>query len=537
MQIEEQRFSNNARSLQLSVLSGITSELNVGVIMQKDNVFEAYNDVMKHYIHDCGNLKLFTDKKEKLELQLIDSHHKRRVFKRSLIKLDSGSKAIIVQDITEISLHSEALEDMALHDQLTNLPNRALLNDRIQTAVKFSKREQTACFLLMMDLNRFKNVNDTLGHNTGDELLKQVASRMSEEIRETDTLSRIGGDEFAILLVNSNIEWSKRISANLKRAISSPFNIMNNTITIGVSIGIAMIDKTHNAEEILSQADIAMYHAKREKLNYCFYSQDIDPGHSDRTLIIKSIRSGIDNHEFKLHYQPQISPINKSHIGFEALVRWVHPTLGFLPPDVFIALAEENGYINELTQSIFSMAIKDCEEWLERGFKVNLSINLSAANLHDESLLPFIGRILEESSIDASQLTLEITESMLMQDLTEVTEKLNQIKLLGMRLSIDDFGTGYSSLAYLRHMPVDELKIDRSFISDLNTFDSDLKLVHSIIDLAHNLDIEVVAEGVETEVQQQLLTDLHCECLQGYLFSKPMPSEQVIEWIEKHHKR
>jgi len=311
---------------------------------------------------------------------------------------------------------------------------------------------------------------------------------------------------------------------------------MNNVIEIGVSIGIASIENAHNAEELLSQADIAMYHAKRERLEYCFYSQAIDPGHSDRTLIINSLRSGLDNHEFELYYQPQISPNNKNVIGFEALVRWEHPTLGFLPPDVFIFLAEENGFINELTQSIFSMAIKQSEQWLKQGLKINLSINLSAANLHDMSLLPFISRILEESTISAAQITLEITESMLMQDQTDIIDKLNQIKRLGMRLSIDDFGTGYSSLAYLRHMPVDELKVDRSFISDLNTFDSDLKLVHSIIDLAHNLDLEVVAEGIETEVQQQLLTDLKCERLQGYLYSKPMPYDQVVTWVSDFQK-
>jgi len=535
-QIDEQKAASNARSLQLSVLSGITKELNVGVIMEKINSYTVYNSVMEQYLKDATDLSLFTDDFDKPEINLIDIHHNRRVFKRSIIQIDGDSKAIIIQDITKASLHSEALEEMALHDSLTGLPNRVLLHDRIQSGIKLSKREHKSCLLLMMDLNRFKHVNDTLGHSTGDELLKQVASRMSEQIRETDTLSRIGGDEFAILLINSDIEWSKKIAINLKQAISKPFHIMNNTIEIGVSIGITSIENVHNAEELMSQADIAMYHTKRENLEYCFYSQDIDPGHSDRTLIINSLRSGLDNNEFQLYYQPQVSPNNKNDMGFEALVRWQHPTLGFLPPDVFISLAEENGYINELTQSIFSMAIKQSEQWLEQGLKINLSINLSAANLHDISLLPFISRILEESTIAAEQLTLEITESMLMQDQSDIIDKLNQIKFLGMRLSIDDFGTGYSSLAYLRHMPVDELKIDRSFISDLNTFDSDLKLVHSIIDLAHNLDLEVVAEGIETEVQQQLLTDLKCERLQGYLYSKPMPSNQVVKWVSDFQK-
>lgn len=535
-QIDEQLFTSKAKSLQLSVLSGITNELNVGVIIEEDNQFRSFNRIMDGYAYDCGNLDLFTQKVDLPELSLIDSHHKRRVFKRSFVALKSNSKAIIIQDITERYLHAIALKEMALHDPLTGLPNRILLNDRISSGIQLSKRENKPCLLLMMDLNRFKNVNDTLGHSTGDELLKQVAKRMSEEIRATDTLSRIGGDEFAILLVNSDLEWSKKIAVNLKKALTKPFKVMNNVVEIGVSIGIAPATNNITTEELLSQADIAMYHAKREQLEYCIYNADIDPAHSDRKMIIDSIRAGIDKHEFELYYQPQISPTDNTFLGFEALVRWVHPKLGFLPPDVFISLAEENGYINELTQVIFLDAAKQCEQWLKQGYRIHLSINLSAANLQDISLLPFISRILEKSTIDPSQLTLEITESMLMQDQTNVTETLNQIKSLGMRLSIDDFGTGYSSLAYLRHMPVDELKIDRSFISDIANEYSDIKLIHSIIDLAHNLDLEVVAEGIETDFQQQMLSNLNCERLQGYLYSKPMPKDKVVSWIKDNIK-
>jgi diguanylate cyclase (GGDEF)-like protein len=522
------------QTIQFLVLDAITKQLNVGIVLCANNICYIENDIMESFVQQCGTLDLFTRPHQlQSNLALIDFNGNERIFEHTEVQLKNNRKALLIQDVTEAHNTIKKLEHMALHDILTGLPNRALLNDRIETALNVANREEHLCYLFLMDLDRFKDVNDTLGHNIGDILLQQVSARMTDCVRMTDTLCRLGGDEFSLLLCNSTQETIFSIANKINKSVSKIYHINGNNVEIGISIGISESHKNISSDTFMSQADIAMYDAKRKKTGMAFFTDEIDTLQTDRLLLIQEIKQGIDNNEFILHYQPQISLKNDS-ISFKALARWNHPRLKLLLPDEFITIAEENGLIHTLTCSLFSQAVKQCKNWHQDGLTPSISINLSTANLLDIGFPVFMAITLDEHDISPSQITLEINESILADDIQQIMQTLHNIQEMGIKLSIKGFGTvGYSSLAYLNNISVNELKIDRSFIMKLQDNQSDLTIVKSIIEIAHNLNIDVAAEGIETEFQKELLDTLGCERLQGYLFSKPMPPEKVIEWLKE----
>ena len=424
------------------------------------------------------------------------------------------------------------LAAQALYDPLTGLPNRSLLQDRLEQAIAQSKRARRTFAVALMDLNRFKEVNDTLGHDVGDELLREVAVRLRRALRADDTVARMGGDEFVVVLHDITGDDLPAFCAKLLGSVCAHFAWEDQIIDIGASVGIALYP-AHASDpgSLIRFADIAMYAAKRSGKGCALYA----PGQervSLGDLSLKSeLRQAIQAGELCLHYQPKVSRGGRGVIGLEALVRWNHPRRGLLPPDEFIRHAEEAGLINQLTEWVLEAALAQLAALHARGHALNMAVNLSAHCLRDEELPAVVGRLLRASGMAAGHLTLEITESAIMSNDAEVLANLDELDRTGVMLSIDDFGTGYSSLAHLKRLPVDEIKIDKSFMVDMEEYDNDAVIVRSTIDLAHNLGLEVTAEGVETAQAWDVLAALGCDHFQGYHMSRPLAAEDLWRWL------
>ena len=428
----------------------------------------------------------------------------------------------------ELATANKELERLAMHDPLTNLPNRALLLLRLQQAIEGSQRNQSAFAMLMMDLDRFKEVNDTLGHDVGDELLVQVSYRVGTLLRKSDTVARIGGDEFAIVLSDVTQEQAMLISGKIGRCLSSEFEVANHKFNIGCSIGIAMFPE-HGLDSsvLLKCADLAMYVAKRNHLNHVVYDAAESPQSESVLSLDNSLRQAIEQDELLLHYQPKVDLQTGTLIGVEALVRWQHDD-HLLYPDKFIPYAEKTGLIRNITRWVLKTALKQQSQWQSVGENMKMSVNLSFKDLGDHSLVSYISESLDRWQVNPECLILEITETSVMEDPHQTLEILRQLDEMGLGISIDDFGTGYSSLVYLKKLPVDEIKIDRSFVTDLLSNSDSLVIVRSIIDLAHNLDMTVTAEGVETMEVWEKLSSLGCDVSQGYYSGPPMSSEDLV---------
>ena len=459
-------------------------------------------------------------------------------FRVSVDKLRSGENELrkardelenrVDERTMELATANKELERLAMHDPLTNLPNRALLLLRLQQAIEGSQRNQSTFAMLMMDLDRFKEVNDTLGHDVGDELLVQVSHRVGTLLRKSDTVARIGGDEFAIVLSDVTQEQAMLISGKIGRCLSSEFEVANHRFNIGCSIGIAMFPE-HGVDSsvLLKCADLAMYVAKRNHLNHVVYDAAESP-HSESVLSLdNSLRQAIEQDELLLHYQPKVDLQTGSLIGVEALVRWQHDD-HLLYPDKFIPYAEKTGLIRNITRWVLEAALKQQSQWQSVGENLKMSVNLSFKDLGDHSLVSHIAESLDRWQVDPECLMLEITETSVMEDPHQTLEILRQLDEMGLGISIDDFGTGYSSLVYLKKLPVDEIKIDRSFVMDLLSDSDSLVIVRSIIDLAHNLGMSVTAEGVETVEVWEKLSSLGCDVSQGYYSGPPMSSEDLV---------
>ncbi len=434
-------------------------------------------------------------------------------------------------------------EHRALHDNLTELPNRALFRDRAAQAILAAERDGTCVAVMLMDLDRFKEVNDTLGHHHGDMLLKEVGPRLEQALRDTDTIARFGGDEFAVLLPDvPNAAAAGHVAAKMIAILEEPFSLYGLSIDVGASIGIACYP-THGREvgELIQHADVAMYQAKRARSGFELYARE-DDGHSPTRLALAGeLRYGLERDEIELHYQPKVNLATGVVEGVEALVRWQHPRHGLLKPDEFVPLAERTGLIRPLTMSVLRIALKQAREWGKAGFPIAVAVNLSARNLQDRRLPEDIGRMLAQYGVGPERLELEITETAIMTDPALAMSVLRQLDAMGISLAIDDFGTGYSSLAYLNVLPVSLVMIVKSFVRNLEEGTSDAAIVRSTIDLARNLGYGVVAEGVETRVVRELLTELGCPQAQGYFLSRPMPGEYVAHWlggaVERHARR
>jgi len=431
----------------------------------------------------------------------------------------------------QVHSRQRELEHQALHDALTNLPNRTLLQDRLQQSVAVAQREGSSTALLIMDLDRFKEINDTLGHHVGDLVLRQVGARLAELLRESDTVARLGGDEFAILLPAGGEEGAERIARKTLNALERVFRVAHHSLYIGGSIGIALSpEHGTDVQTLMQRADVAMYVAKRRNVGYSVYSSAQDQYSVGRLALVSELRSAINTDQLELHYQPKLNVRTGRMVGVEALLRWDHPVRGNIPPEEIIPVAEQTGLIKLLTLWVLERAIRQSAEWRRQGLDVHVAVNLSVWNLNDPDLERQIAHSLDQWELPPERLVLEITESATMADPNHALETLMRLDAMGMRLSIDDFGTGFSSLAYLKKFPVDELKIDKSFVIDTFVDENDAVIVRSTIDLAHNLGLEVVAEGVEEKDVFDMLYILGCDTAQGHYFSRPLAPADLIEW-------
>ena len=442
-------------------------------------------------------------------------------------------------DITERKQQEAQIEHLAFHDLLTGLPNRRLLIDRIQVAIAQAARDANGLALLFVDLDRFKTINDSLGHQAGDQLLRLVGERLKSWVRSGDTVSRVGGDEFIVLCPDCDSpEGASSLGDKLLGAIAQPYQIDDTELVITASIGIALYpDNGADANSLIGNADVAMYLAKEnDRNNYQFYSPELNARNLERLQMELRLRHALEEGEFLLYFQPQIDARDGKIVGAEALIRWLEPELGLIPPGRFIPLAEETGQIQAIGEWVLQQSCRHLKKWQEMGLtNLPIAINLSARQFKQSSFVDTIGQTMAEHKLPAHLLELELTESMLMKDVPQTTAKLNQLKKMGFRISIDDFGTGFSSLNYLRHFPLDVLKIDQSFVRELFDEGAALAIIESIIALARSLGMRTVAEGVETAEQRAILESSGCDILQGYLISRPLPEAEFLEWVQHYN--
>jgi diguanylate cyclase (GGDEF)-like protein len=427
----------------------------------------------------------------------------------------------------------------ARHDALTGLPNRVLFGERLTAAIDAAggagNHAEGNVAVVLLDFDRFKEINDTLGHSSGDALLCQVGPRLHPMLGATDTVAHLGGDEFAICLYDTaSAEAALAVAVQMRDALASPFDVGGLAIELEASMGVALFpDHGGDAETLLRRADVAMYRAKSMAAGVELYNPEHD-GHSrERLNLVGDLRRAIDRGELVLHYQPKIDLRTGRADSVEALVRWQHPTRGLVYPDEFIPLAEHTGLIRPLTDLVVDEALRQCAIWRAQGIELAIAINLSVRSLHDLHLPDRVHHALVRHRLPASALQVEITESTLMTDPQRAVEVVGRLHVLGIEFAIDDFGTGYSSLAYLRRLPVTAIKIDKSFVLGLGGTADDAVIVRSTIDLARNLGIEVVAEGVETELARQRLVELGCHLAQGYLLCRPVPASELARWIHQ----
>ena len=443
-------------------------------------------------------------------------------------------------DITARKEAEAEAQRMALHDALTSLPNRRLMTDRLTQAIADKARHPGFGAVLLMDLDHFKEVNDTLGHATGDDLLKQTALRLAGCVREVDTVARLGGDEFVTILddigadLESAVLNAGRIAEKIRSTLAEPYQLGRQHWEVTLSIGIALFNSVHDTpEELIKRADIALYEAKDAGRNQqCFFNPSLQEEAINRALLMRDLRLALDNNELVLHYQPIVDE-QKNILGFEALIRWIHPKHGPISPGTFIPLAEQTGLILPIGEWVLKTACAQLAEWGDdsQHEALTVAINVSARQLNQGDFVDTIKRVISQTGARADRLRLELTESMLQDNVGSTIVKMDALRLLGVRFSLDDFGTGYSSLSYLKRLPLDVLKIDKSFVDDIFADPSDAAIVRTIIALARSLDIDVVAEGVETAEQLEWLLDHGCVLFQGNLFSPPVHKDQASKML------
>jgi diguanylate cyclase (GGDEF)-like protein/PAS domain S-box-containing protein len=438
-----------------------------------------------------------------------------------------------VRDISERQSYTQTLQHQALHDGLTGLPNRVLFGDRVKLALRAARRSGESLALLVMDLNDFKGVNDTLGHQQGDQLLQLVAERLSGCMREVDTIARLGGDEFAVLPAgNIDVAGVATVVWKIQQALEPTAHLGGHALEVSASIGIALAPgHGDNIDDLLRRADLAMYEAKRSGSGYALFAEEQEAVPARRLTLLGDLRTCIERDELVLHYQPQIDLVTRETIGVEALVRWNHPSRGLLMPGEFIPEVERSELMIPITQWVLDAALRQLRTWRDAGFDLTMAVNVGARCLaRDATFFLSAREAAARWGISPDKLTFELTESALID--TTVPGFLAELQKLDARLSIDDFGTGYSSLVYLQRLPITEIKADRSFVMTMCSVAGDAVIVRSTIDLAHNLGVKVVAEGVEDEATLALLDDYGCDVAQGYYFSRPLTGEDLAAWLD-----
>jgi diguanylate cyclase (GGDEF)-like protein/PAS domain S-box-containing protein len=442
------------------------------------------------------------------------------------------------RDVSERKEHEEKINFQAYHDLLTEMPNRTLLKDRLELAIAQAKRNRQVLAVMFLDLDRFKLVNDTLGHTVGDRLLKAVSKRLKNCIRDADTLARFGGDEFAVLLPEVKTRDDVAVVGNkILDNLNNPFKVDGHELFVGASIGISMYPEAGDSGEALIQnADIAMYHVKvRGKNGFEFFSEEMNHEFSTRLILERELRNALAEGELVVHYQPQISLETGAVTGVEALVRWMHPVRGLVQPAEFLPVAEDTGLIVKIDEWVQHRAFADVAAWHKAGLgDIQVCVNVSPAQLEQEAFASQFEAILGATGIRPDLVKLEITENVLMRDLETVIPKLKHIRSLGVRIAIDDFGTGYSSLSYLQRFPINTLKIDRSFVHDIRADQGDASIINAIVAMARGLNLDLIAEGVENRTQMRYLRSQGCTHAQGYLFSRPMPAPDITDLIREN---
>ncbi len=444
----------------------------------------------------------------------------------------------LMEDATDAKLAIERLHELATTDSLTGLHNRALFHDRLEQAIAVARRSETheQVVLMLMDLDHFKEINDTLGHPVGDAVLRLVAERLKTVLRDTDTLARLGGDEFAILLpdVRDGRKTAAKVAQNIVDSLTKPFRYGEHELYLGAGVGIAVFpDHGEDVSTLMSRADVAMYGAKHKDTPYVFYDAASDTHTPQRLQLMSELRRALDHGEFELHYQPQVDIRHRCVTGVEALLRWHHPQHGLLLPEQFLATTERTGVINPLTDWVIGQALRQCRQWHVAGLPLRVAVNMTGRSFMQPALPERIARLIGEAGASPQCLEIEITENVLMSDIEHGSMVLKRLDEMGITITIDDYGTGYSSLAYLKKLPLHTLKIDKSFVLDMARDENDAVIVRSTIDLAHNLGHRVVAEGVEDGDAYDMLSLLGCDSVQGYFVSRPVRPDALESWLRK----
>lgn len=470
-----------------------------------------------------------------LEMEVIGSKGRKRRVESHAAPLYGpdgrvSSLLMVMRDISERANAESQVHYLAHYDLLTGLPNRALYRDRLLQAMAQAKRTSTLVAVMFMDIDHFKDVNDSLGHAIGDQLLKEIAQRIRACVRETDTVARFGGDEFGLIQTNLNtVEGTADLADRLIKEIGQPFHIEGHEIHTAASIGVTIYPfDDHKAEEILKNADMAMYKAKREgRGRYQFYIAELNKIIQQRTAIERDLRTALQKDQLRLHYQPQLDLTTGQVVGVEALLRWQHPERGDISPVEFIPVAESTGLIMPIGEWVLRTACQQARAWQDAGLPpVRVAINLSAVQFRHKNLHETITQALSDSSLDPRWLEIELTESLIMKDVRTTIDTLQHLHELGVQISIDDFGTGYSSLSYLTRFPISKIKLDKSFVRDVDKKDG-AAIAHTVITLGHSLNMKVMAEGVETVEQLRFLREHGCNEVQGYYFGRPMPASAI----------
>jgi diguanylate cyclase (GGDEF)-like protein len=432
----------------------------------------------------------------------------------------------------------DEIEYRALHDDLTGLPNRTLFRARIAQAVETGGRDGECVAVMLMDLDRFKEINDALGHQRGDEMLRELGARLGQVLGRGETFARLGGDEFGVVLPRASAAHAADVAQRILTTVAEPLVVQDLTLDVSASIGISLaLDRGHDVDMLIRHADVAMYLAKDARSGYAFYDEEFDPNDADRLALMGELRRALDRGELIVEFQPKAELQTGRIVGVEALVRWVHPQRGLLRPDEFLPLAEHTGLMKPLSRFVLETALRQCRAWQSAGLDLQVAVNLTVANLLDLDLPDDIAELLRTFELEPSRLELEVTESMIMADPFRVRQVLTKLNDMGVRLAIDDFGIGYSSLAYLKRLPVDVLKIDKSFVMNMTEDQNDATIVRSTIDLARNLGLEVVAEGVESAQTWGALWAFGCHLAQGYYIGRPASAATLTARLERSHGR
>jgi diguanylate cyclase (GGDEF)-like protein len=529
----------------------IAGELDNDISIIEEHLKQAYSDLNKHGLIEIDGVQFYWAVSplpdENYQLVMFEPAGNEETTIAYNLKWRLATSGLIILWIAIwISLFlssriSEQLDDkneqlkyLASHDSLTDLPNRTLHNDRLKQVLLQAQRTNNPFSLFIMDLDRFKEINDTRGHQFGDELLKMVSSRLSKAIRKKDSIARLGGDEFSVLFPDTDFNGTKNCVSRIIQSMEVPFDIDGVITESKISIGIAIYPEHGDSVETLMQhADIAMYQAKRSQSGYAIYDQRQNTHTIRRLQLMNDLRDTINKNKTSVYYQPLIDNNKKTVTCVEALSRWQHDTLGDISPDEFIPMAEQMGLIRMLTLHVLKQSLHDLNNLKKEGYNLGVNINISTHCLQDMSFPEDIYSIVKSYSFEASQIELEITESALMHDLSRARKIINQLSKLGFKLAIDDFGTGFSSLNYLKNLPIDTLKIDKSFIADICDNNNDYAIVKTIIELGHNLGCSIVAEGVENQMQLESLNLLKVDIIQGFFYSKPLAINYLSAWLRE----